>query len=741
MSRRLAICVGIDAYGGDDDLAYCAADAQEVAEYLQLPEFGFETLLLKDDDATRYGILEALGIATKEPLDFFVFYFSGHGTVTDFGSYLVTSDTKPFDEGVGLEQLNLIVGRISKVARNCLLILDCCHSGAANTGSEHRPITTEDIDGEVTTRTESRTLLAACRPEQVAFEYEDLGHGLFTYVLLRGLEGEAVDVDGNITVGGLSEFIHREFEKSEINQIAVMKGDHAGRVVLATGLPPRTAQTDSEEVQRRLIAQGKQFLDDYTSQLNLRLEDWTANGYKAAAQALTPTVQWFRRRRSESAELAVNRDFSLLYSAVINKVKQLADVEVNTVIDQGTIVSRLGGGGFGTVWKVDPFAATHPALAYKIYHPMDYNVDEKQRLFMRGFRAMQQLDHPRVVKVHGFTDCPMGFFMDYIDGPSFRNLPSIIETPEEILRFLLLSGETISHAHSRGVYHRDIKPENILAVYRDEDGTWLPYLTDFDLAWFSQATQVTKQAWGNLSYAAPEQLSNPRSNSAHRGTVDIYAFGQLAFFALAGTDPTPVGRADNSRLLRERLADWPVGDAAEKFLTWYEDCTAVNPAERLESFQEVMDGLVQVELSLRDWGGASVSDERLLGEVAFSLSGFGATHIQDPDVPFTSTSARTQISLSIVGRRQSSTKNMVDIEARLTLDRITIEGVTSNERARTVLNGRIDEITKNLSGVKRRPGLQGIFETFIIVSGVTCDRAGVEYSRRALSSIIEAIER
>src|SRR6266511_2292883 len=353
----------------------------------------------------------------------------------------------------------------------------------------------------------------------------------------------------------------------------------------------------------------------------------------------------------------------------------------------------------------------------------------------------RSLDHPRVVKVHGYTECPIGFYMNYVDGPSLRQLPTIIEEPGELLRFLILVGETIAHAHSRGVYHRDIKPENILATYRQEDHTWLPYLTDFDLAWFSQATRVTKDVWANLSYAAPEQLGNPRSNAAHRPQVDIYAFGQLAYFSVTGSDPVPVGLANNYKLLQERLAQWPVGEAAARFGSWYEICVKDDPDERYPKFQSAMDELVDIELSLRDWAKTAVSDDNVLLEIAFSLSGFGATKLSSYHEAFPSISGRTRVALEIVSRQQSATKNLLSIEAQLTLERVGLEGVSSNERARAILNGRIDEVLRAFAGARRRPGTHGSFETFVIVRDVSRDRQGIEYARRLLNLVIQSIER
>src|SRR3990172_845655 len=101
-------------------------------------------------------------------------------------------------------------------------------------------------------------------------------------------------------------------------------------------------------------------------------------------------------------------------------------------------------------------------LAYKVYHARDLAIAEKVRRFERGYNAMKQLDHPYIVKVRGFTECPLGFYMDFIDGPNLRNFSGTIEEPRSLVNILLAVAETLRHAHRRGVIHRDVKPENII---------------------------------------------------------------------------------------------------------------------------------------------------------------------------------------------------------------------------------------------------------------------------------------
>jgi len=68
---------------------------------------------------------------------------------------------------------------------------------------------------------------------------------------------------------------------------------------------------------------------------------------------------------------------------------------------------------------------------------------------------MKQLDHPHIVKVGEYLECPVAFQMDCIDGANLRDFTGT-QSPS-ILAILTTIAETLQHAHERGVVHRDVK--------------------------------------------------------------------------------------------------------------------------------------------------------------------------------------------------------------------------------------------------------------------------------------------
>jgi hypothetical protein len=89
-------------------------------------------------------------------------------------------------------------------AASKILLLDACHSGK---GRDLTPMTTSFA---ANLRVEGVTILTACKVSEVAHEDEEIGHGIFSYHLAKGLEGAAADSSGVVTVDGLYRHAHRE---------------------------------------------------------------------------------------------------------------------------------------------------------------------------------------------------------------------------------------------------------------------------------------------------------------------------------------------------------------------------------------------------------------------------------------------------------------------------------------------------------------------------------------------------
>ena len=206
-----AVVIGVNSYLDPNipDLRYCVPDASLVAKTLA-DKCGYEEkriLLITDDE--EKGHLRPLGINLRKQLpawlkraeenDTILMFFSGHGFLDDRGQgFLAPTDCDK--ENLGLSSLRTDDLRDMLVqckATRKVLILDCCHAGslksAETTGSSGEEL------GRVFRNASGLFTLASCRASEQSHEWREKGQGLFTYFLVKGLQGEA-DFDRNNVV-------------------------------------------------------------------------------------------------------------------------------------------------------------------------------------------------------------------------------------------------------------------------------------------------------------------------------------------------------------------------------------------------------------------------------------------------------------------------------------------------------------------------------------------------------------
>jgi len=133
-------------------------------------------------------------------------YFAGHGFVFQGKAYLAPWDVDLKDiaaTAYPMDTLGAVIG--SKIrAKWKVLLTDACHSGAINPEADNATINRSLLDL-------SRSLfsLSASRDRERSFESPDWGggHGIFTYYVVKGLEGAADENrDGIVTADELAEY-------------------------------------------------------------------------------------------------------------------------------------------------------------------------------------------------------------------------------------------------------------------------------------------------------------------------------------------------------------------------------------------------------------------------------------------------------------------------------------------------------------------------------------------------------
>lgn len=289
-SKRHAVVVGINDYSGSDagNLSFCAADAEAFYDaLLTYSEYDPACVTLFSDGThekaqkpSRSDILVAIddmsNAATGE--DSVLFFFAGHGTRDTRDSYLLTREYRASvvaDTSIPMNTINDYL-RESK-ARFTMRFFDACHAGRI--GARTTPVG-PDIRKHFLVEGEGWATLSACKEEQLAWEQPNLGHGIFSYCLVKGLSGDAAMSNGEVTLHSLTLYTITETsditKKLGLPQTPVFVGGIAGNLVLATISAPPPAEIPSAlvKVQETTIDQLKptpekvpQFVADIRSTL------------------------------------------------------------------------------------------------------------------------------------------------------------------------------------------------------------------------------------------------------------------------------------------------------------------------------------------------------------------------------------------------------------------------------------------------------------------------------------------
>ncbi|MBI1737065.1 MAG: caspase family protein [Candidatus Rokubacteria bacterium] len=232
--ERYAVVIGVGVYDNPQipRLRFAENDARAMYNFLTTKgQFKKDNVLLVTDTAqmkpTLTNIKRALGewLYKKSGKDDTVLvYYAGHGAPevdasgTDrdgLSKYLIPRDADPeslFVTGFAMDDIETIFRRLQ--SERVVFAIDTCFSGSAGgrtfarqaTRSGH--MTNEFL--ERLSRSKGRIVISASGPNELALELPELKHGLFTYYLLKGMEGEAdADKDRLVTVNEIFNYVQK----------------------------------------------------------------------------------------------------------------------------------------------------------------------------------------------------------------------------------------------------------------------------------------------------------------------------------------------------------------------------------------------------------------------------------------------------------------------------------------------------------------------------------------------------
>jgi ribosomal protein S27E len=261
---------------------------------------------------------------------------------------------------------------------------------------------------------------------------------------------------------------------------------------------------------------------------------------------------------SNQVELLVDTPYEDISCHSCGSVFNLVDRKEETefaaplkTIGRFELISRLGVGGFGSVWKARDKELDR-VVAIKIPRKGQLSTGEIDQFF-REARAAAQLRHPHIVPVHevGRDGDTIFIVCDLVRGVDLGDwLTAAPPSARESAALCAKVARALHHAHQAKVIHRDLKPSNIMI---DAEGE--PHLMDFGLAKreIGEITMtVDGQLLGTPAYMSPEQAEG-QSHWTDRRT-DIYSLGVVMYRMLSGELPF---RGNAQMQVYQRLTEDP----------------------------------------------------------------------------------------------------------------------------------------------------------------------------------------
>ncbi len=193
---RKALVVGLNQYP-KHNLSWCSNDAESIAGLLEKNEDESRNFdVLKIVDSCDAGSLRnAIQRLFSDTTEIALLFFAGHGADQD-GGYLVTSDFT--SSNLGVRMTDVLTWANESKSTNKVIILDCCFSGKMG---ESLLLRDNTVLGN------GVTIIASSLPMQESQENIQKRHGVFTDLLVQGLNGGAADIRGNITPASLYSYV------------------------------------------------------------------------------------------------------------------------------------------------------------------------------------------------------------------------------------------------------------------------------------------------------------------------------------------------------------------------------------------------------------------------------------------------------------------------------------------------------------------------------------------------------
>jgi serine/threonine protein kinase len=266
------------------------------------------------------------------------------------------------------------------------------------------------------------------------------------------------------------------------------------------------------------------------------------------------------------------------------------------------IVSELGRGGMGSVWRAEHLAWAAP-VAIKLMNPEIADQPEARLRFEREVRLAAGLRSPHVVQVldHGIDEATRQPFiaMELLEGESLDHRLKRLSrlSPPETFHIVSHIVRALSRAHEAGIVHRDLKPDNVFLVRNDEE--IIAKILDFGVAkghgaQLSDGLTRPGRVLGTPYYMSPEQLRGAEIDQR----ADLWSLSTIVCECLTGRRPFQASDFAELSLLLLGNVGRPLpsslGPVPPGFDAWFVHATQPNIAQRFQSARELGQALAPI---------------------------------------------------------------------------------------------------------------------------------------------------
>jgi len=220
------LAVGINEYKNSKyNLNYCVDDVQGFVSTITPKAkkiFGnVYTTTVLNQEATKDNLLQKIEeIKAKiKPADVFTLFYAGHGialdvetdgkTISEFfyvlnGVTQMSSSEKCAENGISGSEMKQLFAQIK--AGKQVMFVDACNSGAFAAQFASRGAAEENALAKLSRATGS-VIFASTTKEQVATEFKELKHGVFTFVVMEALSGKGSLANGQLTAKSIMSYV------------------------------------------------------------------------------------------------------------------------------------------------------------------------------------------------------------------------------------------------------------------------------------------------------------------------------------------------------------------------------------------------------------------------------------------------------------------------------------------------------------------------------------------------------